>query len=115
MVLCFQGRSIIVPLHLGVICAFLLFNCYLLGVLITTYYNCDCHIHSVPEHPVMIVLDEGQHQAPNDWHMTARFCQLIHSGKLRGVSIVVATRPLSDIKYKPKFIPVPPGIECFDN
>jgi hypothetical protein len=63
---------------------------------------------SVRQTAVVILLDECQYMSDASWNLTGRICQAIHSRKLTGVSVVLATRSLDHPLTKPRFSAPPP-------
>ena len=69
---------------------------------------CILYLHAVAdESPIVIILDECHHMIDSDWHLTGKLAQLLSSERMKNILLVVSTRPLLDVKYKPKFAPVP--------
>lgn len=56
---------------------------------------------------IVIILDECQFCNEWDWDMSLRIAQKLQSKQIERCVFIIASRPLHDIKYKPKFAPVP--------
>lgn len=61
----------------------------------------------VKRQPLIIVLDNLQHICQTDWNLTLAMSQAIKNRTVRYVSLMMGSRPLDHLVYKPIFGPVP--------